>query len=1088
MTLPGGAANKIGNRYERWWTVSELLRILDGDTDALRIEDPGVEKAEFVVEAGSRREFHQAKRSHPKGKWTMQRLWSEGILRAAGEQLADNENLFVFVSSSDAPELRSLCEAARDAYSDDEFRQHFLKADKHRAEFETLLERWQCNGSQARNRLCRMQVRVIDERELIEKVDWKVKALFLGPPIPIVDTLRAITEDSVHHRWTRGALVQKVESRGFYPRTLRRPENAAVAVEGATDRYLAPVRRRLIRDELVPNAAVGRLFSNLDGAARDWVITGSAGSGKSAFVVELVDRLREGGFPVLALRLDRVPSTATTPQELGRSLELEESPAFVLLAAAQAAGRPAALVVDQLDAVSTMSGRSSGAFDLVESLIGEVRVRRARAALHTVVVCRTFDWENDSRLRRFVPPDSDTQIQITKFALEDVKRILASSGFNATLLSSHQIELLRLPQNLSLFLEAGFPASATPAFENEMALFDRYWAEKRRSVTERLPSTPDEWQKLMSTLCSEMTAAQQLSVPRETLDHVSQRYLEAVASDGVLILDERSCGFAHESFFDYCFARDFVRERRKLISFLLELEQHLFRRAQVRQVLAYLRGRRDPRYAHELTALLAEDGVRLHLKELAFALLSQVGDPREDEWTIWEPWLRPALKALEDARANPSPVSQLAWRKFFGSGSWFDFVDERGLIARWLASGSDGLADMAVTYLAVHHRTAPDRTATLLEPHADGGGKWPARLRAFMQRAQFQASGRLFELFLHLIDNGVLDDEHQSINENRTFWSVLYTPSRARLESVPEILAHRLRRRLSLLQAAGEEPGRRELLGYDRHLADPMMKAGKKAPSVLSHQNIRINGFQFAARIVDVHLPIHAPLTPVDIGGPSGDFAAKSLEIAETATVEALTGHGAQLAFRDVQPASVLGGVTEHDAANQRPRPLRLKPFVESAFGVRVEVVADHNDLGARCVPALEQPGDLLCPIAFRPAWARRGLAPSRQRLAEHEHRRRAGTFVFVVDPARAIPGGGHRRTSLPDQLYRLFVHAENRTIAIQGPSVGLKHLFHMRRKFGVSVRRDHPVGDLPLAHPVFFSVRRSVSRLTDSTIPNSTT
>ena len=599
MTLPGGPADKLGNRYERWWTVSELLRMLDGDTDALRIEDPSVEKAEFVVEAGALREFHQAKRSHSSGKWTMRRLWFEGTLCAAGEQLAGNDNLFVFVSSSDAPEPRSLCEAARDANSEDEFRQHFLKADKRRGEFETLLELWQCNDSQARDRLRRMHVRVIDEHGLVEKVDWNVKALFLGPPTPIVNTLRVIAEDSVHHRWTRGALVHKVKSLGFHPRTLRTPENAAVAVEGATDRYLEPVRRRLIRHELVPNPAVGTLLSNLAGAATDWVITGSAGSGKSAFVVELVDRLREGGFPVLALRLDRVPSTLTTPLELGRSLDLEESPAFVLAAAAQAAGRPAVLVVDQLDAVSTMSGRNSGAFDLVESLIQEVRVRRARAALHTVVVCRTFDWENDSRLRRFVPPHSDAQIRITEFALDDVKRILANSRFDATLLASHQIELLRLPQNLPLFLEAGFPTSATPAFETETALFDRYWAEKRRSVTEHLPNAPDEWHQLMSTLCDEMTTAQQLSVPRDTLDHVSQRYLEAVTSEGVLILDKRTCGFAHESFFDYCFARGFVRERRTLVSFLLESEQHLFRRAQVRQVLAYLRGYPGPRYARE---------------------------------------------------------------------------------------------------------------------------------------------------------------------------------------------------------------------------------------------------------------------------------------------------------------------------------------------------------------------------------------------------------------------------------------------------------------------------------------------------------
>ena len=267
-----------------------------------------------------------------------------------------------------------------------------------------------------------------------------------------------------------------------------------------------------------------------------------------------------------------------------------------------------------------------------------------------------------------------------------------------------------------------------------------------------------------------------------------------------------------------------------------------------------------------------------------------------------------------------------------------------------------------------------------------------------------------------------------------------------------------------------------------------VIAAGTGSTSVLSHQNIRINGFQFAACIVDVHLPIHASLTPVDISGPGGDFAAQSLEVAETPAVEALAGHGAQLAFRDIQPASVLGCVAEHGTANQRPRLFRLKPFVESTFRVRVEVVADQDDPGARCVTAIEQPGDLLCPIAFRPARAGRGLPPSRQRFAEHEHRCRTGTFVFVVDPARAIPGGGYRRTSLPDQLYRLFVHAEHRTIGIQGSSVGLEHLLHMRRKFGVSVRRDHPVGDLPLAHPVFFSVRRSVSRLTDSTILSSTT
>ena len=43
MTLPGGPADKLGNRYEKWWTLSELVRMLGGETEAIRIEDLGVD-------------------------------------------------------------------------------------------------------------------------------------------------------------------------------------------------------------------------------------------------------------------------------------------------------------------------------------------------------------------------------------------------------------------------------------------------------------------------------------------------------------------------------------------------------------------------------------------------------------------------------------------------------------------------------------------------------------------------------------------------------------------------------------------------------------------------------------------------------------------------------------------------------------------------------------------------------------------------------------------------------------------------------------------------------------------------------------
>ena len=71
MTLPGGPADKLRNRYEEWWTVSELVRMLRGDAESIRIGAPGVQKAEFVVTLPSYRELHQAKRDHPSGKWSL---------------------------------------------------------------------------------------------------------------------------------------------------------------------------------------------------------------------------------------------------------------------------------------------------------------------------------------------------------------------------------------------------------------------------------------------------------------------------------------------------------------------------------------------------------------------------------------------------------------------------------------------------------------------------------------------------------------------------------------------------------------------------------------------------------------------------------------------------------------------------------------------------------------------------------------------------------------------------------------------------------------------------------------------------------
>ena len=838
MTLPGGPADKLGNRYEKWWTVAECIRLLGGHTEAIRIEDPAAEKAEFVVTVGPRRrEFHQAKRSHRSGKWSLSELASDGLLQAIGDALAGSgDDRFVFVSGSDARELTELCEAASDAGSVEEFEHVFLAAQGRKQSFEKLHRQyWKCDIPAAFDRLRRIEVRTISERELEDKVRLGVSALFLGDPDKVLPELRAIVEDSVLRPISRQVLVEELAQRGWGLRRLSSPGHAGVAAREATARYLKIARRRLIRGTLVPRAAAETLLSRLGEAATDSVVTGKAGSGKTACVVQITEALRERGWPVLSFRFDRVLSVSTTT-DLGRRLELEESPVLVLTAAAEAAGRPGVLIVDQLDAVSTMSGRSSGAFDVIEGLLHEARGTRARAVIHTVVVCRAFDWRHDHRLRQLVPPDSGAQVEITEFEVDEVKTILTGAGFDPVRFRERQLALLRLPQNLSLFLEARFDASQTPAFGTATQLLDRYWNEKRRVVTERVAPSPDQWAEVMERLCNEMTSVQQLSVPRETLDDFTPAYVDQLASEGVLTFDERRYGFGHESFFDYCFARLFVNRSASLVSFLKGSEQHLFRRAQIRQVLAYLRDADHARYVQELRALLSHERIRAHVKDLAFALLAEVTEPTEEEWAIREQWIAPALKAVEEGTPNPDKLSEIAWQRFFGSSSWFEMTDRHGMIEDWLASGNDRLNDVAVNYLRSHQRNSPDRVAALLEPYADRGGKWTSRLRFIMQWANHHTSRRFFDLFLRLVDNGALDEARGPIAENSTFWDMLHGLDKNRPEWISEVLAHRQRRRLSIIRTDGKYLPRRAFFDYGQSAAVMFNTSAKHAPKVFVEQ------------------------------------------------------------------------------------------------------------------------------------------------------------------------------------------------------------------------------------------------------------
>lgn len=834
MPLPGGPADKIGNRYEQWWTVSQFVRIIDEEAESIRIEDPTTEMAEFVITTGDGHEFHQTKRSHLRGQWSLSELGSpkHQLLQTMFKQLSESTNIrFVFVSGSDAPELRELTERAVDAENLEEFESEFVSAKSQKEALEKLKRLWyDADTATAYKILQRIEVHTRDERGIEDLVRVSLSALFLTKPGNVCDALRSFAQDSIHRVVNREMLISYLEGKGFTLRRLSSPGDASILISETTDRYLR-ARRRLIQDTLIPRSSTQELLAKIDenetnGA--DCVLTGKAGGGKTGCVIECVEALQQSDdVAVLAFRLDRIDPVSST-KELGKSLGLEESPALVLATAAKAMSRDAVLVIDQLDAVSTTSGRRSDFFEVVEHLLDEVRGLRNSVKFHVVVVCRKFDWENDHRLRRPLGKDC-IEVSVTDFSMDEVKEVLQTGGFKPELFETGQLELLGLPQNLSLFLDTNYNPGSRPTFFTQKDLFDRYWKEKHRVVNRRIDSPSDHWTDVIQVLCDKMTESQQLSVLDGTLDKFPPDYLDAMVSESVLSIDQNRYGFGHEAFFDYCFARGFVAKDESLTAFLKKSEQHLFRRAQVRQVLIYLRDADRERYCEELCALLTDENIRYHLKDLAVAVAVDMPNPEEAEWNVLAPWIESELEAIKNSTSNTDKFASLVWSRFFSSQSWFQIADKKGLVAEWLSSKKEALVDMGTNYVRFHQRHSGDRVADLLRPFIGKGGDWPQRFKGVMQSADLANSRRFFDLFLELIDDGTLDDDAR----DSTFWYNLHSLENERAEWIPEVFSHWLLRRLSIIQQTVDDRGNpnwRGLFGNSDYSSVYISKAVTQAP------------------------------------------------------------------------------------------------------------------------------------------------------------------------------------------------------------------------------------------------------------------
>jgi hypothetical protein len=796
MPLPGGASDKIGNRYEARWVADRILDVLEGKFDIMRLEPPGSEEKgfEFYLRNENKLEYHQVKRQHSgRGHWSLGDLAQASVLEHFWQKLSEPSPECVFVSTQAASELQELADRARDAASFTEFQKEFLKSKELAAQFAELRRHWtNASEQETYEKLKRVRTEAVSESYLRTVVESRLGAQVVGDPSAACAILFQFAFDSVHKEISAHDLWRVLTERGFERRQWQSDPSILARIEETNSRYLSPPEGDSIRGTVIPRDAVTGIVDQLASASprKAVMVTGGAGIGKSVVMRQVVRDLQNAGAPALALRVDRLDPTPL-PGNIGEQIGLPGSPALVL--AAVAPQRHCVLVIDQLDAVSKVSGRNPQFYDCVHQIIQQAQ---AFPEMKLLLACRKFDLANDERFRELTSERGIAQeVTVGPFSADQVRQVVGGLGLDGSRLTANQVQLLSVPLHLSLL--AGIADGATGDvldFQTLDGLYDHFWRHKQDRVKERRGGV-SRWTEVINLLCEEMSRSQQLAVPLVRLDDCRED-VEAMASEHVLVIDQQRCSFFHESFFDYAFARRFAARGRSLVQFLLENSQDLFRRAQVRQLLQFLRGADNRQYLAEVESLLTDPCIRFHLKWVIFAWLGQLAGPTTEEWAVLRRLLE---KPITDAEALRIQVMNLL-RK---SPAWFSIAYREGDLARWLADQKDEVVNELISTLPARSRDHAEAVASLLDSHFGESDSWTQRIQWVLSLSQVDHDRKLFELFLKLIDLGAFDKQRGSAGIGR-FWSHLYDLSTRRQDWASEALGRVLQRSWQAVRGAGE--------------------------------------------------------------------------------------------------------------------------------------------------------------------------------------------------------------------------------------------------------------------------------------------
>lgn len=753
---PGGRANKLGNEYERLWGVLQLLHVVGGEATSVLPEGLGPDEKGvdvWVRQTDGKRVAYQCKRENgTKGKWSIADLQREGILANARYQLdRGNEYRFAFVSSDPAPILSDLCERTERCNNDLAIYAKYSATTSaaHSKAFKQISGYLGFDSANPHDQarifdfLRRTEIVSFDRGRQAEKeVRAWARLTVEGDPRTILSELGDFLIKNIGNELYGDHIRKFLLEKEFQPRNLSGVPELFSSIERLQERFHRSFS--LVGDKVISRPETMQVLNHLtsDENPRILCIHGRAGDGKSGLLYALTEKLDNKGTPFLPIRLDSL-QPSKTPEYFGKHMcSLPSSPAACLKAVS--GDRKAVLILDQLDAIRWASAHASEAWDVCEELIEEAL---ACQNLSVIVACRTFDLDDDPRIKRWKNQNKVTSIEIGELPGDEVRKVVSEHGQNWNSFNSRQRRLLQSPQ--CLYLWTVLQNSGKPfRFHTATDLMRAYWEDVRKNRIPTLNVSVEDCNAMLEAVVSYMDDRGKLTAPT-TLASRLPKARDALVSLNALGVEEAGITFRHQSYFDFLIAEQIISGilagKGSVMDWLLETNQSLFRRDQLRQILALLRDQEGAIYEKTIRAIIERDDLRFHLKHLVLTLLGHCDPPTEAESDF-------IFELLELPEWHKHVVDQVLWNK----PAWFEAMDRRGIIEKWLGSENDEEIALAINMMQVISTKQGQRIATRLQKFERAYSPWPERLASlFRFRDPAEEPRDLFALRLRLMRRGL---------------------------------------------------------------------------------------------------------------------------------------------------------------------------------------------------------------------------------------------------------------------------------------------------------------------------------------------